>query len=735
MATEGAALSHLRDAYYILTHDLASADLAGLQDLIQQNPASLVAANKIAPVVSKLALVMMKFGTAVDDADELVKSSQTSTRLMITIVALIMATITGVGVYMLYLVVSKTVKGLSLGSGPLFELSNLGPIGVGLSALVSPIGGIIIGLTVFLVFMMGWIYLLKDKLSQLEGPEAVLRAGFWKIRNQVCGAYAIRFEAASQQGTLNDLKNGTGQWHVRGSDLIAAPQCGDEGIQDETAPTCGAQIDVCGTTVPTLAAVIVASCKDEISTMLSAFQDLQALGVDNLDRIALWKSISIGIDALRKTIAVSADADATSPPVEPVTASNVLQIITTDVVSKMENMTLKTPLVSPPTADDLKEQSRIFSKMTSDVIAVVQARQYAFDVSDYRAQILTQLTTYYGDAFDAIRMQLNTVITHVQNAADTRPPALASMYVDSAAMMARIINMGPTAWEDVVTAAHATNDSVHTFLANFKPAGVSSLAGNVTHGISVGLTVVGIIGLLIYTNSIWQRVSAGTMTLELAARTMIITASMFALLVLAVHGAIGRMISRQSHNSQAIVRNGQKFSSSLEATLELATRIAKDPVSDTSSTGTSTTPLTPTAADVQRYIDSAIDTIHAYDSCNSITNGARLMPFPTMDLIIYAFVVATILASAMYGLEQLRLREKISNIKTLTLLTERVRDGLSPPGMLKQIECCTPDESHRMIFIWMALLILFAFNIYAMSNINASQRDYDRSLELVDDCV
>lgn len=751
MATEGAALSHLRDAYYILTHDLADLQLDTMKASFDKNSADPLAAAQAAPLISKLAITMMNFGTAVDSADDLVKSGQSSTKLMMAVAALLTTVGVGVGAYMLYLIVSKAVRGAGFGTGPLLSVSNFGPLGVGLSGLVSPVGGVVIGVTVFLVFMMGWFALLRDRLRQLEGPEAVLRAGFWRIRNHVCGAYAIRFSAAAQQGTLQDFKNGTGTWAVRGSDLVPAPECGgNDGEVDATAPpTCDKPLDPCGVTVPTLEAIIVASCPGATSTMLGELQNLKLSGVDAYDRMALWKTISSGIDAIRHTIAVSADAN--TAPTQPVTTENVQQVITMNVVPTMSLHALATAGGPNPTPDMLLQQDSLLAGITGSLITFMQSTNHAFDLSDYRTDILTHLETYYGNTYASLRAGLNTVITRVQASADARPPPANNMYVDSATMMARISDVGPSRWNDYVTETDDTRGSVRTFMANFQPVGTTSLAGDVTRSFATGLTVVGVVGLLIYTNHICMQTALGGMTKEKAVRTIVIAASLFALLVLALQGTIGRMLSRQSHNAQAIVRNGQKLVSSLETTLAECSIIANTtpaPVSAPASapasstpapasalTSTTSVPTTISSADVQRYIDAAVDTVRAYDSCNSITNGARLMPFPTMDLIIYGFVVAVILSSALYGVEQLRLRDKLANIRTLTGLHDKIMDGAIPPGLLKLIECSTPDDSYRTIFVWMALLVLFAFNIYAMSNIRASQHDYDRSLELVDDCV
>lgn len=785
MATEGAALSHMRDAYYILTHDLVDVDINNLYANVPQSAtiASLQQPNvspgtdttsiAIAPIVSKLALTMMRFGTAVDAADDLVKSGQRSTRVMQGVVLLISV----IGLSVAAWIIGKLVHGAvlkGLGPGSLFAISNLSLLASRLSSLVSPVGGILIGVTVFVVFMLAWKALLKDRQRQLEGPEQVLRAGFWKMRNNVCGAYAIRFEAAAQQGTMNDFKNGLGDWAIRGSDNQAAPDCGEPsftGYDEEGNNTlpfdCRTQVNPCSATLPTLETVIANSCPGEISKMLLEFQTLKTNTVDMFDRMAMWKTISTGIDSIRATISVSADADTSTKPL--LTSKDVPDVIQFDILPVMKVDALKVLLeATPQTTDTLSKQDTLLKTMESDVLMKVQDRGHIVEIEDHKDDILTALRTYYGTAFASVRIRLIRVINRVQKASDARPPAASKMYVDSATMLARITNMGPSQWQDLVVDMSATKDTVHNFMSNFSPSQTNngrSLAGDITKCLSAGLTVVGVIGLLMYTNSVLSQASSGAMSKELAARTLIIAVSLFALLVLAVHSTIGRMLSRQGHNTQALVRNGQKLKMSLDATCEISNTIAiKAPYVDPAAVVVYATQhdadvaaiaandmaaetatnlrekatvasSTLSSADIQNYIDAAIGTVRAYDSCNSITNGARVMPFPMMDLIIYGFVIAVILASALYCLDQLRLREKTFNIRTLTALRDQVMNGVVPPGLVKQLECSTPDASYRTIFLWMAILVLFSFNIYAMCNLRASQQDYDKSLELVDDCV
>lgn len=714
MATEGAALSHLRDVYYILTHDLAGSDLVDLKSRFGGPPATITLDNAalVAPIVSKLASTMLSYNTAVDTANGLTVSGQKSTFFMMGLVGILTTVVIGI---MLYVLITLMMYKYRVEHA-------------GYAVLVPEIGKILIAGMAFVAFMLTWMLMLQARRLELTHNADILKVGFWRIHNLVGGAYAMRFEAALQQGTLPDfVKN---QDNVNGgSTLIPGDDC--EGDAEDRDPvSCSRQINPCGVKSPTLAEVIVNSCPLEISSMLGELDVIKTEGIDQYDRTALWKQITVGIEAIRRTVSVSADADTSAAPSQPLQATEAQTMITSQILPLLESTDVKaigTALLEKPDAATVKtirvdHLLPMLDHMTSEILAVIQKLKYDVNIEDYREYLDTALAAFYGSAYPPIRFDLVSVVDKVQKAADARPATASMLYVDSATMLGRVTDMGPAAWTDFVLSTDVTKAAVHTFLSKFKlPSAAPSAGIKITNMIASVLTLTGFLLLIMYVTDTMHRLDTSKIDKQVAARHIVIGACLYALATVLTHAMIQRMIDRLSHNWDAIKKNGQRLAYSLETTKEAAIVIE------------SSTSLV--AADAQNYIDTAIITVRAYDDCNSVTNGASVMPFPLMEVVIYSFVIVVLMASALYGADHLKPFEKVSNIRTLMRLHERVKDGDVPGGMVKQLECCTPNQEVWHILMWIAVSVLFCLNLFVMSNVQTTNTDYQQSLKLLDNCV
>lgn len=707
MAIEGAALSHLKDAYYILTHDLVDIDLLSLKQKIDKSPKSIEVAQDIAPVISKLAITMMQFGSAVVEADTLISTSLTSTQLMKgLLITIIVIGVVG-AMIAFFLILRSKIHGFNV-----FET-------------VPVAGGSLIGVVLFVTFLLAWVYLLNDRIRRLRDQKEVLKAGFWRVNNNVSRAYVMRFEAASQQGTLSEFANS----QTDGSDLTPGSDCTDDPTDSSSAAVCNAQINLCATVSPSLVQVIQNSCEHEVSKLLTELETIRFEGIDGFDRMVLWKTISDGVDAIRQTISLSANSEysTSDKQVSPLQASEADIIIDTQVIpilcnQDLQNMTNDTPAIAfqgKPSAYTRTTKEKIMSNMVINILMIVQSSKYDIEISDFRMKIEDALKQFYTK-YESLKDDLMSVVDKVQHAADVRAPPATSLYVDASTMLARVKDIGVSAWGDLVIQTKTTQNAVRTFLFKFHKT-TRSLGLDIASMVTKSLTFVAFVALLMFITNTLDQLWNKHLDFQVAARSIVIASCLFALATVSLGEMVTRKRHKHVHNDQAMSRNGQKLAYSLETTREAASTIEE-----------SSTPL---ASDAQSYVAAAVTTIRAYDACNSVTNGSRTMPFPVMDLIVYAFIVVVIVGSMAYAINALKPLENISNIRLLMRMKDSLLDGEVPEGLSKQIGCCVPNANVLHILMWLAVVVLFTFNAYAITNIESSDDNFNASLQLVDDCV
>lgn len=719
MATEGAALSHLKDAYYILTHNLADVPLDTLRDENQADPKSLENANLIVPVVTMLAITMMDFNTAVETVDALTSAGMTSARFLIALDILIIIVVLGILMYVLWNIVRVTVR------------SKRATVWV----LVPTIGRVVIGALVFLAFMISWLIMVRAHRDVLGHNADILKTGYWSVHNQVGSTYAMRFEAAVQQGTVSDFVDKQSAYaagNPHGSTLIPGPDCEDGALGPKDPRPCTQIIDACSATVPSLASIIQASCANEIHSMLDKLQTIKTEGVDMYDRAAIWKTISAGVDVIRHTVDVSADADTSQAQGSgPLDATAAQKVIDTQIAPLMNSEKLKFDtmvLITLAPADMIGQRALMaptFDSITSEVIAVLQKLNFGLDINDYRDSLDASMALFYNAAvvcYPQIQTDMLSIIFKVQKAEDGRPPPAMASYVDPLTLIARIKDMGPSAWTNVVISTEFTRRAVRSFLAKFKlPQNQPVMGMHIIQLISVIASLIGFVFLLMYITDVFNRLYTSSMDGEKAARYIVIAACMYALGTVAISSMISRMNMRSGHNYTAMRMNGQLLASYLDAT-----EAASVYIQNTAGFVT---------GDAQTYIDASIGTIRAYDACNSVTEGASVMPFPMLDVVIYLTTVIVVMASAFYGIMFLEPGQKLANIKILMRLKERVANGEVPGGMVKQLECCRPNNSVWHILYWIAVAILFLLNIYVMASVQKTNAAYQNSLNLLTTCV
>lgn len=770
MSTEGEALSHLRDIYYILTHDLAASQL---DDLAQSNwnaqaeppavatpaqkVAALAAAVHISPIIERLAPTAVLYGSAVEAADQLTSSGISATFYLIILVYVLILVISGLVILLIFYILKKVYHDKH----------------VNFAELVPALGKIILAWMAANAFMVVWLLLLLSRRADLKHNADILRVGYWNVHNVLSGAYAIRFSAAVQAGTLQDLVSRS--FTSQGNTLSPGPDCAEDGVDYDAQPTkgpCSSQVTGCSTTVPTLDTVVADSCYNEIFLLLTLLQTLKTNGTDSYDRSAMWASISTGIEAVRATIAVSANADTTPTPVLPtsgtgtpgtpafpalaytyvatdgtttqistasavaIPAVGVQSTVPDDVIASLApimqsagiNVAARVLAAEPgtPSVPDKglrKYLDPFFDRMTAQILPLLQSLPTKLNINDHRDSIEASLSVFYGAQYPKIQFELLSIIAKVQKAQDAPPLAIANIYVDAPTMAARIKDLGPSAWSDLVASIDVTQKAVQSFQMRFKlPAHQPSPTIKIMTALMVILTLAGFVVLLMFISHTLNSLFALTLEKQNAARYILVAACIYALGVVISSSVVERLGYRVGHNWDALRRNGQTLSHALGAAELAGVKIEGE---------TSSVP----PMDAQAYIDAATAAVQAYDDCNAVTNGASVMSFPTMEIVIYGTVVVVVVASALFGINELNPAEKLSNIRSLMRLHERVMDGESPGGMTQQLECCSPKQSVWEIMMWLAVVVLFCLNIYVMSSVKKTDNNYSQSLMLHQACI
>lgn len=787
-STEGAALAQLRDLYYILTHDLAYAqldDMATASKNAQESPtgsaAQVQAAAQISPIVSRLAPTVVLFSNAVELADKLTQRSVTSAFFLIiliwVLISLVGVTTIGVTGNMLW----RGYRAHTLA----FEVA--APF----------IGKIVLAALASISFLVAWLLMVHAHRDNMNHNSDVLKVGYWHVHNVLGGSYAIRFANAVQSGTLQDFVQQP--YHSGGSTLTPGSDCEDDNEVTDAQP-CAAQINPCTSEVPSLDKVIWMSCKNEIFNMLTKLHEIKTEGIDKYDRVAMWDTISAGVEVIRGTVEVSADADTSTPaqvvvlpattgtgvstpgkpavpaytspqghkipavpavpaytspqglqiPAVPAVPADIIYQIPAvpavpavgvqstaplDVIKSFDPIlhslgvsdiasTLADEPGTPSAADMVVRKSLTswFDRMASQMLPLITVLPYKLNLNDYRTELEAPMIAYYGAYYPKIRFELLSVLSQVQKALDAVPPTGAIIYVDAQTMVARIASMGPSAWREVVSGTALTQQTVHSFLTNFKlPHDQPSPATKITRMMCVLLIIAGFVGLLMYVINVMFDLLALRLDSQSAARRILYASFLYALVTVVGSSMVDRMKYRSDHNWAALKKNGQTLNFALTS------------VEVTGSAIENSAQVIPTQA--QSYIDASTATMQAYDACNSVTNGASTMPFPTMELVIYAAVVVVVVSSALYGVAELNPSEKLANIRTLLHLREQVVNGVTPGGLAKQLECCRPKQSMWQIMMWLSLLVLFCLNIFVMANVQKGNQNYSQSLITQATCV
>lgn len=709
MSTEGAALAHLRDVYYILTHDLADVQLDKLRDACALDATSMDNALKIAPVVTRLAIPMLDFNVSVEAVNQLTSQGMTQARLLI-----------GVDIVLILLVVIMILLVMCTLTWFRYKEGRLDPW-----SMVPELGRVYISGLIFLAFLAVWLIMIRAGRDELGHNSDILKTGYWNIHNHVGAAYPMRFSAAIQQGTVSVFVLNQNPSEYGGSTLVPGPDCENDAEETDQAPSCHRIIDPCGSIIPSLAEVITKCCPNEVFHMLDTLQTIKTEGVDAYDRGALWGTITSGVEAIRMTIDVSADANtsATGPAVL-LDATAAQGVIETQIVPIMERSDLLALASVKPTPQNQVADSHlvVYQQITSQTLQLLQTLNYQLDISDYKDFLDTSMKAYYATSYPAIRFSLLAIIDTVQKAEDARPPPSANLYVDSGTMIARVKNMGSSSWNNLVSQTDITRAAVRQFLAKFKlPRDQPNTSVNILVVVSAILALVGYMALFMYLTMNLHHIFTKNLDRQTAARYIVSAACLYALLTVIMNSVVSRMRIRSSHNWSTIGKNGQLLANYLDSTEKNAMTI--DPSTDVNT------------SDAQNYIDAAIGTVQSFDACNSVTNGSSIMPFPMMDVVLNLTVIVVVMAGALYGVSYLNPREKLANITTLMRLRERVMNGEVPGGMEQELICCTPNHSVWHITYWIAVAVLFLLNIFVMTTVQNTNDSYNTSLSRTSACV
>ena len=115
--------------------------------------------------------------------------------------------------------------------------------------------------------------------------------------------------------------------------------------------------------------------------------------------------------------------------------------------------------------------------------------------------------------------------------------------------------------------------------------------------------------------------------------------------------------------------------------------------------------------------------VNTYDKCNTLSTGLRTMPFPWVEVTLWAVAAIALVAAGIYVYQLLDPRGRINNIRSLRIMHQKMKYGERTPEFEQTISCCSGSagvkkrlQNIAVIFMTVASLV-----VAIVLNINGTQ--------------
>jgi hypothetical protein len=215
-------------------------------------------------------------------------------------------------------------------------------------------------------------------------------------------------------------------------------------------------------------------------------------------------------------------------------------------------------------------------------------------------------------------------------------------------------------------------------------------------------------------------------------KRVIISACVLTMVIIIGETTVKKYGITRSHNHDAIDTNGEILVGNVMRTNRSLVTL-KGITENASDTGNAAR-LKPAAVVALRDIQQVIE---AYDRCNFITHSVAKLPFPTVEIVVYAIIALIFVTVAAMAIARIGPTEKVDNVRRLMDARHRIQIGelTNMNEVLRLVDCCNPPELIWEMFVWFGLIMLFVITWWFLASTHDTVDDYESAIAVNADCV
>lgn len=422
--------------------------------------------------------------------------------------------------------------------------------------------------------------------------------------------------------------------------------------------------------------------------------------------------------------------------------------------------------------------------IVDDLVSVLGRYGFAINMDDYRDRIQYEVRSYYGDdAYDrGMADVLDEVLDKVRQRVREAVAPKSQEYLPMAGVVDRMKAFSSKDWVTLSDDMRTAYRCVKTHRVMFPPVFVRTNL-RVLELSTVMLSMSMLCALAVLCTVLWTRAGSKgepSMTPGMAVRITISSVCAYGICVMVLSYMTAKYKARVGHNEGAIKSNGDMLVGSMfevtNSIMQVGFRSHKPSISDVSAAvSAAAEDRAATDATVQSFVDaisdpqrlaaefakstsgdaglweakneseqlalatrlyeSAKNAVEAYDKCNYITNAQPKMPFPVVELSVYAVILLLLLAVAAVAIVRLGPGKKVGNLSRLLALRRQLRRGERPKHALREIQCCSPPDQIWDSLINLSVAALVVANVWFIFSSYTSAGSYASALDAEEDCV
>ena len=378
-------------------------------------------------------------------------------------------------------------------------------------------------------------------------------------------------------------------------------------------------------------------------------------------------------------------------------------------------------------AATLVDQAPIIAREISVVLAKYR---YQIGLEANRHAIDTALSAFYGDSVYMTRVSpvVDQIFALVRDAISKKNvKGQAGRYVDPNQFAVRLIKLPATEWNKRAAELLRTQKCAKEHRDTF-PMYRNGMLQSILFALYMYGSVALFVGFLVFLIACYSGYSNGTIKMHNLVQRVLVGISVFVILLVIAETTVGKHRVTSDHNYNAIDTNGEALVGSIIAA------------------HTSIAELRDAPDEIKRKASAAFNnvkqSVEYFDRCNFITSAQPSIPFPVVDVVMFAIIALIIMAVAGLVVGRMDPGGKVDNIRRLLKMRGRLRRGefatMGEGGMgqlLRTIECCEPPDFVWSMFMWFAIIALFITTWWFVFVNQDAVDDYAGAIDAEPDCV